>query len=64
VRTLVSLGRPVEAMPERREQFLELSALAKKPGALLEKLKADGKAPRGAMIFVEGIDAASKTTTA
>jgi hypothetical protein len=51
-------------MPERREQFLELSALAKKPGALLEKLKADGKAPRGAMIFVEGIDAASKTTTA
>jgi hypothetical protein len=62
IRSLVSLGRDVEDMPARRAQIAELSARAARAQSLLAELMAKGKAPKGAMIFVEGIDAASKTT--
>lgn len=62
IRSLISLGRDVVDMPARRKQIAELAARGKKLDTLLQELIAKGKAPKGAMIFVEGIDAASKTT--
>ncbi len=62
IRRLVSIGRPSEDLPLKRVRLRELNDRVVELKAKVRQLKASGSAPKGVLIFVEGIDAASKTS--